>query len=463
MRTLNRRHVLAGTAMAAGAGVVAWRGPKEPNEPESGGVGDEPTTSAVGASNISTAVLGPRLDVPIVVRWRSETFGWTFGGPAVTDGMIYHGTAGGRLQVFDAATGQKVRELQATHDTVADVEAVNGVVYYSSQDRIGGSLQAADVKSGVELWRFTPLEVVTFSFALAEGVVYVGASDGNTYAIDAATGRELWRFGTSSTLNAPTLANDAVIAGGYDGNLYAIDAATGVERWRFATGGEVGSPTVANGTVFVASNDFYLYAVDVRSGVERWRFTTGVEVQSKPAAANDLVFVDGGASLYALDAISGAQRWSFSAGEEHIFGGHVATPDGMVYLAGSNLYAIDARSGQERWRFASDSGWAPTLLAVADGVVYTNSGDDSFAALANLEPAVLKADVTLRVAPSTSAIEGLSAKAGASIDLVGPRQRDVDRVWVQVTLGEASGWIPIDTIDPVTMPPEGEINYVFVP
>jgi hypothetical protein len=34
---------------------------------------------------------------------------------------------------------------------------------------------------------------------------------------------------------------------------------------------------------------------------------------------------------------------------------------------------------------------------------------------------------------------------------------------VEVTIGEQSGWIPLDAIDPETLPPEGEIEYVYKP
>jgi len=62
------------------------------------------------------------------------------------------------------------------------------------------------------------------------------------------------------------VANGVVNVGCEDKNLYAIDAATGKEKWRFATGDWVdSSPAIANGIVYVGSNDKNLYAIGATS------------------------------------------------------------------------------------------------------------------------------------------------------------------------------------------------------
>jgi outer membrane protein assembly factor BamB len=55
--------------------------------------------------------------------------------------------------------------------------------------------------------------------------------------------------------------------GSDDGNVYALDAATGAQLWTFTTGNVVGSsPAVANGVVYVGSQDGKLYAFDLAGG-----------------------------------------------------------------------------------------------------------------------------------------------------------------------------------------------------
>jgi outer membrane protein assembly factor BamB len=99
-------------------------------------------------------------------------------------------------------------------------------------------------------------------------VVYVGSNDGNVYALNGATGTQLWSFTTGGTVgSSPAVANGVVYVGSSDGNVYALNAATGTRLWSFATGGSVGSsPAVANGVVYVGSSDGNLYAFDLTGG-----------------------------------------------------------------------------------------------------------------------------------------------------------------------------------------------------
>ncbi|MCX6701390.1 MAG: PQQ-binding-like beta-propeller repeat protein, partial [Methanomicrobiales archaeon] len=143
---------------------------------------------------------------------------------------------------------------------------------------------------------------VTSSPAVANGVVYVGSADKNLYAIDAATGRELWRFRTEGEIFSSLAVVNGVLYIGSMDNLYAIDAITGKEKWQFETWGKVfSSPAVSNGVIYVGSDDDNLYAIDAVTGTEKWKFKTGGDVYSSPAVANGVVYVgsyDG--NLYAI-------------------------------------------------------------------------------------------------------------------------------------------------------------------
>jgi outer membrane protein assembly factor BamB len=68
-----------------------------------------------------------------------------------------------------------------------------------------------------------------FSPSVVDGVVYIGASNGPLYAIDAATGATLWSFANGYSLNtAPVVVNGVLIVGSTDGLVYAFDLAGGL-------------------------------------------------------------------------------------------------------------------------------------------------------------------------------------------------------------------------------------------
>ena len=109
--------------------------------------------------------------------------------------------------------------------------------------------------------------------AVVGGVVYIGGND-NLYALNAATGAQLWSFnigGTplqARTFSSPAVVNGVVYIGSEDAfNIYALNAATGAQLWSFTTGSQVeSSPTVVNGVLYVGSNDHNVYALGVYSG-----------------------------------------------------------------------------------------------------------------------------------------------------------------------------------------------------
>ena len=105
---------------------------------------------------------------------------------------------------------------------------------------------------------------------VTDGEVYFGSTDGHLYAVDAATGKLLWRYETGGGgYSSPTVADGVVYVGSssIDGHPYALDAATGKLLWRYEAGGRVySSPTVADGVVYVGSDDGHLYALDAATG-----------------------------------------------------------------------------------------------------------------------------------------------------------------------------------------------------
>jgi len=142
-----------------------------------------------------------------------------------------------------------------------------------------------------------------------------------------------------------------------------------------------------------------------------------------------------------------------------------AVADEIVYIVGENLYALDASSGLEYWRYPLDTSSLihTTRLVAGDGRIFLTYNVNSLLAIGNLGLARLLTDVTLRSTPSGSGAERGSARAGDEISRLGERLERGGVGWVEVTINNVTGWIPLDVIDPASLPPEGEIDYVYTP
>ena len=143
-----------------------------------------------------------------------------------------------------AGTGPKqLNELVwkfKTGDRVSSSPAVSeGIVYFGSAD---GYLYALEVNTGQEQWKFKTDNFVYSSPAVSNGVVYFGSCDRYFYALDINTGQEKWKFKTGGGVySSPVVSDGVVYFGSWDGYLYALDINTGQEQWKFGTTSEVTS------------------------------------------------------------------------------------------------------------------------------------------------------------------------------------------------------------------------------
>ena len=197
--------------------------------------------------------------------------------------------------------------------------------------------------------------------------IYIGAEDGNIYALD-----DLGELNWICDINTPIVGSPAVgyywmvYAAGQDGRLYAIDE-YGELSWTHKTNGPIYSTPVVgyDGKIYVCSEDGLIYALD-GDGSELWTFKTqgpanlsGTIFTTPVIDKNGTVYVAGlyEPNLYALDANSGSVKWvcNFGAVEPNkgqVFASPAIGPNGTIYqtlVRDPNLYAVDPCTGNILW------------------------------------------------------------------------------------------------------------------
>jgi outer membrane protein assembly factor BamB len=252
-------------------------------------------------------------DLPL--PWGHESGDVYTSSPTYADGVVVFGAGDGNVYAVDAATGA-VRWRAPTGGRVRSSPAVaGGAVYVGSFD---GGVYAFDLRTGRQRWRFATAgdtlhsedfgydrRSVQSSPAVDQGVVFVGARDGFVYAIDAATGTLKWRFDhhISWINSSPAVAGDVVYDGSSDAHMVqALDAATGRELWRLGTDVPVwSSPAVTDSQVYFGDWAGRVHVADRRSGKDVAVFRTGGGVFGSPVISGGLLIVgsaDG--AVYAL-------------------------------------------------------------------------------------------------------------------------------------------------------------------
>ena len=222
---------------------------------------------------------------------------------------------------------------------------------------------------------------------VVDGRMYTTGVWSVVYALDARTGKELWKFdpevprawGRYACCDAVNrgvaLWNDAVYVATLDGRLIALDARTGKKRWDVNTIDRTkpytitGAPRIVKGKVFIGNGGGeygvrgYLSAYDAATGKMVWRFYTvpgdpkdGFETPELAAAAKTWTgewWVGGG----------GGTAWDSMAYDPALDTLYVGTGNGSPWSrsirspgGGDNLYlssilALDPDTGHLKWYY----------------------------------------------------------------------------------------------------------------
>jgi len=191
---------------------------------------------------------------------------------------------------------------------ITKLEVEDGAIAWQATADSGGPPRIEIGKEGTRYDRYA-------SRIVAHGPrLYFGGRDGALHALDADSGREIWKFATGDIITAaPAVAGDVLIAASFDGHAYGIDAQTGKQRWRTDLKGPVpGDVVVANGIALAGSRSYDLVALDAATGTLRWQYYYWFSWIESPAQIVDGVAYVGSSdalSLFAFDLSSGRLQW----------------------------------------------------------------------------------------------------------------------------------------------------------
>ncbi len=214
--------------------------------------------------------------------------------------------------------------------------------------------------------------------SICNRVLYFGACDYIFYAVNAETGKEMWRFRTNDIIvSKPYVSGKAIYFGSYDENLYCLDI-NGKLLWKFPVNSKIAcSIESAEGKIFFGTEDGKFYCLS-EDGKLLWSFVTnGSIVENAAIGDNILVFGSWDKNVYALD-FNGKPLWKFSTnGEINII---PAISGNTVYLGSSdkNAYALDLKRGRLLWKFGMD-GACRGVTVHNDMLLYTNYVEQLYA------------------------------------------------------------------------------------
>jgi len=287
----------------------------------SGGVYAAPTVldGTVYFGGLDSAVYALAADTG-EIRWRVETGSQNYSGVALGDGLGYVAASGGTLFAIDLASGD-VRWRAEVGGTLYATPLVAGGLVLIGQGN-GHWVKAFDAASGQLRWQFPLGERAGSKLTASDELAFLPSYDKHLYAVELKTMRLRWQYVADQAIDsAPLLDGDTLYVKLPDDQMIALEAATGKQLWKVigtAPRGEEGQPSnwsvlrKSGELLLFGSRDGCIHAVKAADGEEVWKSDEGADRPAPPVVAGSVGFAGGrDGRIEALDLADGRLLWSW--------------------------------------------------------------------------------------------------------------------------------------------------------
>ncbi|HWE46771.1 MAG TPA: PQQ-binding-like beta-propeller repeat protein [Caulobacteraceae bacterium] len=250
--------------------------------------------------------------------------------PVAVDGKIFTLDGESSVTATNAKTGAREWRVNLKPRNKRDNEAFGGGLAVSEGKVFVTSgfryVAAVDAASGKMLWRKMVGSPIHGAPTVADGRIYAVDVDNQIMAFDAGNGDQVWSYqaivepARILKASSPAVSGQQVIAPFSSGELVSLSTANGDVLWNNVLSKDTrtnalseirdipGRPTVYRGDVYAASQSGVFGAVDIRTGNAKWQLPIASE--DTPWPAGDVVFVVSKAGeLVAVNRDNGQVYW----------------------------------------------------------------------------------------------------------------------------------------------------------
>lgn len=296
---------------------------------------------------------------------------------------IYYGNSEGKVKAYDFKHKRTVWERCFRDPIYSSPILHDGKIIVAT---VSDNLCALDAASGKTVWRNRDCNMMIGDGVIADGALYIG-TNGKMFRIDPNSGKTVWQFdfGCGQPQGRPTVEGNRLVFGAWNRHLYCVDTDSGKELWRWNNGngnvlfspGHI-VPRIANDRVMIVAPDRHMTFINLETGRQIWRIkqrrvreTTGLSRDGKLFLAKTM---DGEMIAVPVDADEYTEKWCADAGwgYDHNFCPIITSGD-FLYMANRTgmVAEIDACKGVVRNVAKLGNSSANDFFVDDDGNVWT--------------------------------------------------------------------------------------------
>ena len=247
--------------------------------------------------------------------WDADLDTEVSGGVALGPEQVFVGTAEGEMVALSRSNGEQLWRTRVSTKVASAPRYAEGRVFFTTLDNRTFALNA---QNGERLWvhQSVPEPLVVMGAAqptVEDGVVYVGYSSGEVFALAARDGATRWSvnlmiLGGRSEVDrlqdvdaALIISDRKILAVNHQGSIAAIDKETGRRIWRQKFSG-IRKPLLKSGRIYVSNMDGTLAAISEEGGSVLWSSVLSDGVLTAPAmVGGKLMVADDKGRLFAVE------------------------------------------------------------------------------------------------------------------------------------------------------------------
>jgi outer membrane protein assembly factor BamB/predicted phosphohydrolase len=260
-------------------------------------------------------------------QWRFKTGATVYSTADISDGKIVVGSSDGNIYCLNLVDGRLKWKFQIGSAIVACPRVDGEFVYIGGSD---GKFRSLHFSDGTLNWEFSDVGAFIETKPLVyENKVVFGAWDSYLYALNIENGSLSWKWSNGSSARGlspaavwPVASNGKIFVAAPDRAMTALDAKTGREVWRTkahqvreAVGiSEDGSRVFAK----CMNDTLFAFSTEADSAKLAWATDCGYGYDIDPSMPQEkdgtVFFGHKNGTVFALDSKTGALKWQYKIG-----------------------------------------------------------------------------------------------------------------------------------------------------